>query len=382
MEKPEATKLVDSIVSTYGRNVDKLAPRANQISQCRFWLQNFVAKLMDDKVHGRLSSESVVEYASLFMSELNLSPLEYRQIHHLNGLYLVNDSLQIGDRASIRQPKKEDLDYTIPAGIPDFRKHPMQLPSSILEVNMIARDEAECHQYTQRILDAVRLYKVGSMYPIQSHSWKRSAIWPGAESISTGLAQYPGFMAYTVGKQSGESFGKFVRTVDQKLCFDVKEKSYRSLAVSLGRYRSALLEPIGHEIKLMTAVMGLESLLTFRKDRGENAFKLGLRVARLLRHAGFKADDVRSLVVESYELRNKVVHGSYLQENEARRVEELLPQTLNYLRASLVSFVLNLEIGTDRFLQMIDSSLANESENASLTKLVDGNLREYPDVFR
>jgi len=117
MEKPEATKLVDSIVSTYGKS----------------------------------------------------------------------DSLQIGDRASIRQSKKEDLDYTTLVGIPDFRKHPMLLPSSILEVNMIARDEAECHQYTQRILDAARLYNVGSVYPIQSHSWKRSAIWPGAESISTGL---------------------------------------------------------------------------------------------------------------------------------------------------------------------------------------------------
>jgi hypothetical protein len=131
----------------------------------------------------------------------------------------------------------------------------------------------------------------------------------------------------------------------------------------------------------MTAVMGLESLLTFRKDKGENAFKLGLRVARLLGHVGFKTVDVRSSVEESYNLRNKIVHGLYLQEEKARRVRELLPQALNFLRISLVSFLLNLEMGTDRFLRMIDDSLANGSENASLGETLNRNLREYPDVF-
>jgi hypothetical protein len=382
METAETTQLVKSMVSTYGTNIDQLARGANQISQSKFWLQNFAAKVIDDKIHGKLSTESVVEYASLFMSELQLLPLEYKQIHHLNGLFLENDSLRIGDAALIRQVKREDLEYTVPLGMPDLRMQPMRLPSSVLEVNMTARDEVECHEYVQRILDAVRMYRVGSVYPIESRSWKRTMIWPAAESRSTTLAHYPGLMAYTVRKQVKESFVKFIDTMEKKLGFDPKEKSYRSLTVALGRYRSALVERTDRETALMTAVMGLESLLTFRKDRGENAFKLGLRVARLLGHAGFKADDVRSLVVESYELRNKIVHGSYLQENETRRVGELLPQTLNFLRISLVSFVLNLEMGTDRFLRLIDSSLADESENASLGEILGRNVREYPDVFR
>lgn len=220
------------------------------------------------------------------------------------------------------------------------------------------------------------------MYPIESRSWKRTVIWHPVESRSTGIAQYLGLTAYTVRKQVKDSFVKFIVTMEKKLSFDPKEKSCRDLTVALGRYRSASLERTDRETALMTAVMGLELLLTFRKDGGENAFKLGLRVARLLGHAGFKADDVRSLVVESYELRNKIVHGSCLQENEARRVGELLPQTLNFLRISLVSFVLNLEMGTDRFLRLIDSSLANESENASLREILGNSLREYPNVFR
>jgi len=381
METPEANQLVESIVTTFGRNIDQLAPRVNHIDQSRFWLQTFAAKLLDDKVHGRLSGESVVEYASLFMSEFQLLPLEYRQVHHLNGLFLENESVRIGDTALIRQPKKEDFEYTIPVGIPDFRIHPTQLPSSVLEINMIARDEGECHEYVQRILDAVRMYKVGSVYPIESRSGKRTVIWPGAESRSMGTPRYPGLIAYTVRKQVKELFVKFICTMEKKLRFDPKDKSSRSLTVSLGRYRSALLDSTDPEIKLMTAVMGLESLLTFRKDRGENAFKLGLRVARLLGHVGFSPDDVRSSVVESYELRNKIVHGSYLEESEARRVRELLPQTLNFLRISLVSFLLNLEMGTDRFLRVIDNSLANERGNASLGETLDTNLREYPDVF-
>jgi hypothetical protein len=381
METPEANQLVESTVTTFDRNIDQLAPGVDHIGQSRFWLQNFAGKLLDDKVHGRLTSESVVEYASLFMSEFQLLPLEYRQVYHLNGLFLENESVRVRDTVLIRKPKNEDFEYTTPVGVPDFRMRPMQLPSSVLEVNMTASDQNECQEYVQRILDAVRLYKVGSVYSIASHSWKKSVIWPGAESWSFGTPQHPVLIAHTLRKQAEEVFVKFVCTMEKKLRFDPKDKSCRSLTVSLGRYRSALVEPTDHEMKLMTAVMGLESLLTFRKDRGENAFKLGLRVARLLGHAGFQPDSVRSSVVESYELRNKIVHGSYLEESEARRVRELLPQILNFLRISLVGFLLNLEMGANELLAMTDNSLASESENVSLAKTLDGNLHEYKDVF-
>jgi hypothetical protein len=381
METPEANKLVDSIVTTFGKNINQLAPGANHVNQSKFWLQTFAGKLLDDKVHGRLTNESVVEYASLFMSELQLLPLEYREVYHLDGLFLENESVQIGDTVLIRKPKNEDFEYTTPVGVPDFRMGTMQLPSSVMEVDMTATRQGECQEYVQRILDAVRLYKVGSVYSIASRSWKKSVIWPGAESWSIGTPRRLALIKYTLGKQAEEVFVKFVCTMEKKLRFDPKEKSCRSLTVSLGRYRSALVEPTDHEMKLMTAVMGLESLLTFKKDRGENAFKLGLRVARLLGHAGFRPDIVRSSVVESYDLRNKIVHGSYLEENEAQRVRELLPQILNFLRISLVTFLLNLEMGANELLAMTDSSLAKESENVSLAKTLGSNLHEYKDVF-
>jgi hypothetical protein len=38
-------------------------------------------------------------------------------------------------------------------------------------------------------------------------------------------------------------------------------------------------------------------------------------------------------------------------------------------------------MGMDRLLWMIDNSLANESEDANLGETLDGNLREYRDVF-
>jgi len=165
------------------------------------------------------------------------------------------------------------------------------------------------------------------------------------------------------------------------LNFNKEEKEYRTLFISIERYNSALLESVDIDRKLMTAVMGLESLFTFEKDRGENAFKLGIRVARLLGNLNFDAVNVRALTEQAYNFRNKVVHGSYISQDNIKKMNEIFPNILNYLRVSLIVFLLNQETGKDKMIEMIDQSTISNTQNEELKKVLKKAIREFGQVL-
>jgi hypothetical protein len=247
----------------------------------------------------------------------------------------------------------------------------MGIPSSILEIEIFAKDEKDCHEYVDRIFNSLRLYKLGSIYSQESISTKRTIIWPGGQHRGWGNRNYSTFRKYTVKESEVDTFVNFINIIGQKLNFDKEEKKFRSFHISIDRYNSALLESIDIDRKLMTAVMGLESLFTFEKDRGENAFKLGVRVAKLLGHLNFDAERVRAFTEEAYNFRNKVVHGSYISQEGKKKMNEIFPHILNYLRVSLIIFLLNQEIGKDKMIDMIDKSTISDIQNEDLKKMLE-----------
>lgn len=138
---------------------------------------------------------------------------------------------------------------------------------------------------------------------------------------------------------------------------------------------------IGIDRKLMTAVMGLESLFTFEKDRGENAFKLGIRVAKLLGLLNFDAEKVRALVEEAYVFRNKVVHGSYISQKDRIKMNEILVCILNFLRVSLIIFLLSQEIEKDKMIDIIDKSSISDIQNENLKKMLKSKIEGFEEVL-
>ena len=256
------------------------------------------------------------------------------------------------------------------------------VPSAILEITIIAKDERECQEYINRIFNSLRLYKLCSVYPIETIQTKRTAIWPGGLYHSWGHKNYSSFKKATITESEIDTFVDFINLMEQKLNFNEEDKKYRTLYISLDRYNNALLEAIDVERKLMTAVMGLESLLTFEKDRGENAFKLSIRCAKLLGFIGFDVEKVRKLIEEAYSYRNKVVHGSYISLEVRRKMSEILPEILNYLRVSLIVFILCREIGKDKIVEMIDKSMISEDAHNDLKELLEKNIGNFMEVLK
>ena len=379
---PEFTQLVQTIARRYRRNINKLAQGCNEESQSAFWLETFIQKLIYEKLEKGVSEDTIIEYASLFKSELELSPIEYRYKHYLEGIFLEPESIRINDNVFIRKTQKEDLEYTRDIFFDTPRPRYMSIPSAILEITVIAKDERECHEYINRIFSSLRLYKLCSVYPIETMQTKRTAIWPGSLGHSWGHKSYSSFKKATITESEINTFINFINIMEQKLNFNKEDKKYRTLYISLDRYNNALLEAIDVERKLMTTVMGLESLLTFEKDRGENAFKLSIRCAKLLGFIGFDAEKVRKLIEEAYSYRNKVVHGSYISPEVRRKMSEILPEILNYLRVSLIVFILCREIGKDKIVEMIDKSMISEDAHNDLKELLEKNIGNFMEVIK
>ncbi len=378
---PEFKQLNQSIAKRYKNNINILAKGCNEVSQSAFWLETFIQRLIYENLEGALSKDSLIEYVSLFKSELELSLTEYRYVHYLDGIFLETDAIRINDNVLIRRIRESDLEYTRDIFLDTPISRYMGIPLSILEVVVFAKDERDCHDYVNRIFTALRLYKLGSIYSKESISTKRTIIWSRAQMRGGGNRNYVASRKYTVKEAEADTFVNFINVTERKLNFDKEEKKFRSLHISRERYTSALLESVDIDRKLMTAVMGLESLFTFEKDRGENAFKLGIRVAKLLGHLNFDAERVKTSVEEAYSFRNRVVHGSYISPQSRGKMNEIFPHILNYLRVSLIIFLLSQEIGKDEMVEMIDQSTISDTRNQDLKKVVERNTKEFGEML-
>ena len=373
-ETLEFNDLVQLSSRRYKDNILKIYEKVNPEIQLSFWLESFIQRLLYERLKGNLTTDKLIEYTALFQSEMELSPHEYKYTHYLQGLFLDGmDLVKINDDITIRKTQKDDLEYTSDI-FSDLRSKPSHLlPSSIMEVSIVAKDERDCQSYIETIFNALRLYKLSSIYSIGHIQHTNSVIWPMSSHSSFGNTRYSMFKVYTIKSSEISEFTAFVNTMLDRLNFNKEDKKHRSLSISLERFNSSLLEATPIDRKLMTAVMGLESIFTFEKDRGENAFKLGLRIARLFSHLTSDAQKIRESIEASYSFRNKVVHGSYVSQEDKNKMNELFPDILNYLRVSLVFFLLNQDIGKDKIVELIDKSLISSIDTEELKKTIDRN---------
>jgi hypothetical protein len=90
---------------------------------------------------------------------------------------------------------------------------------------------------------------------------------------------------------------------------------------------------------------------------------------------------VRETIEESYGFRNKVVHGSHVSEANSKRMNEILPDILNYLRVSLTVFLLNKKVAKDKMIDMIDRATVSDAHNAKLKNAIESNTGEFAKVL-
>jgi len=92
----EFIQISESIAKKYKRNIDTITFSSNnELRQSAYWLESFIRRLIYEKLEGTFSEESLIEDASLFKSELELSPQEHKYVDHVDGIFLENDLIKM-----------------------------------------------------------------------------------------------------------------------------------------------------------------------------------------------------------------------------------------------------------------------------------------------
>jgi hypothetical protein len=363
---PVFHEIVDTIIKEYEAVFQHISPDVNKKSQTEFWLGNFVRAVLYEKLENKLTDPRIIELITIFEHELNGSPLENKIASYVTGLYPKTDSILLDDSTTIRKLRADDLEYEYYAFIPFLmRRLEMRHPSAVIEVKMRVKDESELWKKLERVMIILRLFRLGSVHPLWNNLTKVSVIWPAGTSSSWSHSGFSDLPKYTIQETETDAFRKFFETLEPLVKSDRPEENV-GFSIAITRYNNALLDPVDTERKLMTAMMALESLYSLPSDKGEIGYKISIRSAKLLSFLGFKPTDVRKNVEKSYYVRSRVAHGLVVDEKKVGKIGDLLNTLLEYVRLSLIIFILIGPSQKNRFVSEIDNSLIDATSSLGI----------------
>lgn len=378
---PSFNEIVETIVRDYPDVFQSISPDVNKKGQAEFWLGNFVRSVLNEKLRNTLTESSLIELITTFENELNCSAIENKVTSYTSGLYLKTDPVLLDENTIIRKPEAVDLEFEYYAFTPFPRPMlEMQHPSAVIEIRMRVKSELEIWKKLDRVLLIFRLFRLGSVCSLWNNVSKPSVIWPTGTHSTWSHSGFTELQKYVLQDGEANDFKKFFTTLEPLIQGEKSEES-AGLSIAITRYSNALLDPLDTERRLMTVMMALESLYSMSSDKGEIGYRMSLRIARLLSFLGFNPTQVRGDVAKSYHVRSKVAHGSAVDEKKVGKVADLLNTLLEYLRLSLITFII---VGTkqkNRFVALIDNSLIDATCSVEIKNQIvkiAGQIPNYP----
>jgi hypothetical protein len=301
--------------------------------------------------------------------------LGFRISARLQGVVMNVERISIADGMILRKPTNKDLIEEMPVkGTDLFEFFPWW--SALLEVESTARDDHEALMQVEHAVAVLKLYRVGSV--------KATRI----RYVSDLLTGYGSFempshdvteaaVKYQLTADDEMKLAKFHDLLGNEIPRNFYDKSLKDvdyLAIGYQRYADALTQDAILERRFGNAVMGLEALFLRGGERQELAFRLAVRIGRLLGLLGYDALEVRQRVIHAYNVRSAFAHGSQLSDVEEKSlsskygsIEGLLLSNLDYLRLSLVAAILlHRTKNKEDLIHLLDDALISEASRQEL----------------
>lgn len=342
-------------------------------SQTQSWLKIFVLKLLMRLLNGHLSEEELNELIKLFINDLKKRPVIWSAVMWLKGMWLKDEEIEIREGLRIRRPRPEDLMLEFPINETFAVPIETECPSAILEVMLRAPDNLSVLNELSKLVIALRLYKLCSIYPTKV-MLKPKSILRSSETREP----FPASIVYPCSLSSEEA-SELKAFLDRVMRWIPVIQGHVGLidyvSIALKRYDEALFNSDPVE-KLTHAVMGLEALYLKPSERMELARRLAQRVAKCISIYGYDTLNVFEVVKEAYDIRSVFVHGAPIELKEHRKIIELGDEIIRYLRLSVLTF-LELKnyakIEKDHLLDIVDRSLLSLKVQEGLEKLIRDN---------
>lgn len=343
-------------------------------------LENFVGKFIHQYLYNSKFEEADIDIViATFLKDLREEPVKCGANVELDGIVLQPERIDIADGVTLRQPKIEDLEEEYPAEI--FMMHFLPHPSAILNIEFLGRGPREIQRRVGHAIALLRLFKVGSVKYTSYRMSSDSITTPAGGTLGSG-APFAALETYLITREGVPKLKHFWLTVSDSIPksfydADLTKADYTTIAYN--RYSDALLQNGIFERRVANAMMGLEAL--YFKPEGEMqelAYRLRIRVSKLLGLLGYDPHEVKERVNDAYGIRSIFMHGGHLDYKKKRKLESkykdvkaLLLSVLDYLR---ISIIINLIILKEKeeFIDLIDDSLVDREKEELLTSIISG----------
>ena len=342
--------------------------------QADFWLGRFTQTLTRQAFED-LSEETLIDTISTLVNDLDKGPVEWKLKAWVNGVWVEDEEYDIYEGLKIRRPRPSDLEaetpfYSLPSPVEPFPFG--SLPSAILELAYRARQPVEFQDEIENVINCLRLFRLGSVFPVRTETHAKSIIGFGSGTIGSGH-RFAVTYKYPITKKDIPKLAELIAKIKTLL-----PKEIDPVNIALQRYNDALLKTESIESRITSAITCFEALYLKAQERMELSHRLSQRAAALLGLFDFVPLEVYRNLDRAYDVRSTFIHGSLIEPENHKDIAELAEKTLNYARISLLIFLqLKNSIDKDKFINRIDNSLLDMNAHSKLEELVKGSCSIY-----
>jgi len=346
-------------------------------SQADFCLSRFVQILIQKALEG-ITDELLVEDVTTLIADLEKSPTEWKHKIWINGVWLEDEEYEIYEGLKIRRPKPSDLEIEIPfdmlpfqTAAPSFRG----TSPAILEVTHRARNPNEAQKEIEKILNCLRLFRVGSVFFTKHEMYPKSFSTFGG--ITSSGQRFASTYKYSIGKEDIPKLKGFIGKIGNLLpkeTLQARPEKIEPIVVALQRYNDALLKPEIIESRITSIITCFEALYLKAGERMELSHRLSQRASAVLRVFKFMPLEVYNVLIQAYEIRSTFIHGSQIESEIRKNAHKIAEKTLEYARMSLlIFFQLKHLVDKEKLIGRIDNSILEEQAYSKLKKLLNEN---------
>jgi hypothetical protein len=378
IDEIKKTDIFKQVVKDLVENHPLAKDHQNPVTQTEFWIETFLKNLIRLQLENKLDDTKEMEIIMTLKDEFDKLPIPIEIIEFLNGAYIEDKNIKISKSLEIRQPLASDLENALErSSVFDGHLH---VPSIVSNLTTKEQENRLSHDREHLSL-ILRLFRLGSVFSERGLYDKSSVIWPGKQTSGYSLpGRYNVHHKYEIKSSESNDLILFYSVIKEKLNLLSKDTKKSSIQMALSNFGYSLLEPIEPERRLFSAIIGLEALFTQSGEFGETSFRLALRIGKLMGLIGFKSQDIKNFMEKCYKIRNKVGHGQLLDDKIRNESQEYVAQILNYLRISIVLFLLCLDDKSKgELINSLDKAMVDEHFNSEFKEWLQSKTKELPN---
>ena len=221
-------------------------------------------------------------------------------------------------------------------------------------------------------LGSLHLLKLGSVSSVYNSLQAPHSILR-LHNTALAATKHIGTYKYKIEIDEVEKVREFIKALNPILFkITANQEQQTSASSAFQRYIDAVLNDGLPESRITSAITCLEALLLKSSERMELTHRLSQRVAALLSPLNLPPLKVYKSTSRAYDIRSTFIHGSPIQDEHRKNLNDLCEEILEYARLTVVIFlqVIKNQEDKDSFINKLDNSLFEEKPRTTIKEML------------